>query len=469
MKLYCRECRRIATSIIYDLFIGILVFGWFQNFYGGTKTEIEMSKGVSSDSYIAFDRPLLAKPTESDAYFGSKTSEDNPEAIMTGVTRALIMEYENNSYAAYPMGYYKAITLTEENQNRVLEIISKITGLTEEQIKNLPQDYFPTVTGTIISTNNMTTNEDGGVVVQSGDSAKDNEEPSQDKDKTKKFVSQVSYDEFNNLMNEMENMIGENGSRYSKKMMITYFGISEMTYEEAWVDYNQTIQKDKVTGGFARLFCDYMGLSLGLYPIFIVVLMWLKDRTGNTSEIIYYRHISSVKLVISRYLASITMILIPVLLLSLESLIPLVSFGAESGISIDYFAFIKYIFWWLIPTVMIVSAIGVFFTLLTDSPVAIILQFLWWMLDKGLTGLSGDTKVTTLMIRHNTLRGYDIIQDGFETICINRLLMVGISIFFVILSVWILRQKRKGRIDAANIYSKCLGLIQNKFSFGNTK
>lgn len=85
------------------------------------------------------------------------------------------------------------------------------------------------------------------------------------------------------------------------------------------------------------------------------------------------------------------------------------------------------------------------------------------MIDKGMTGLSGDTSIATLMIRHNTLRGYEIIQEGFETICMNRLLLVGLSIMFVILSVCVLGQKRKGRINATNIYGKCFGYIQNKF------
>ena len=73
------------------------------------------------------------------------------------------------------------------------------------------------------------------------------------------------------------------------------------------------------------------------------------------------------------------------------------------------------------------------------------------------------TSIATLMIRHNTLRGYEIIQEGFETICMNRLLLVGLSIMFVILSVCVLGQKRKGRINATNIYGKCFGYIQNKF------
>lgn len=197
--------------------------------------------------------------------------------------------------------------------------------------------------------------------------------------------------------------------------------------------------------------------------------MWLKDRLDNMTELLYIRRVSSLKLVLTRYLASITMVLIPVILLSFESLVPLISFGSEHGISIDYFAYIKYILWWLLPTIMIVSAIGVFSTLLTDSPIAALLQFLWWIIDKGATGLSGDTKNTTLMIRHNTLRGYELIKDNFHVICVNRLLMAGISILLVILSVWILQQKRKGKINVANIYGKALENIKSKFSFIHTK
>lgn len=458
MKLYIRECRRIATSIIYYLFIAILVFSWFQNFRGVTKTEIDWANGISPAN-IGFERALLSKPSSNDEYFGSKTSEDNPEAIMTGVTRALLSEYESNSYATYPIGYYKAITLSGDEQSRVLEILCEITGLTKEQLEDLPDNYFPAITGTIISFDAMTVDENGDLTMEMGNS----EETDMEKDKTKHFISQVTYARFKELMQEMENIIGEEGSKYSAEMMITYFGMSEMTYEEAYTEYNNTVEKDKVTGGFARLFCDYMGLALGLYPIFIVVIMWLKDRISNEAELIYSRKVSTLKLVLSRYFASITMVLIPVILLSFESLIPLMSFGADKGIPIDGLAYIKYILWWLLPTVMIVSATGMFFTLLTDSPIAIVLQFLWWTVDKGMTGLSGDTSIATLMIRHNTLRGYEIIQEGFETICMNRLLLVGLSIMFVILSVCVLGQKRKGRINATNIYGKCFGYIQNKF------
>ena len=462
MKLYLKECKKIASSIIFYLFIGILIFSWFQNFRGVTQTEINWANGMEPAD-IGFERPLLSKPSEKDDYFGSKVSEDNPEAIMTGVTRALLSEYEANSYATYPLGYYKANTLSGDEQKQVLGILCEITGLTEEELKNLSDDYFPAVTGTIISFDAMNVDKDGNLNMEMGSRTDTKSEDN----KYAHFVSQVTYEHFKELMRKMEAIIGEKGSQYAPKMMLTYFGMSEMNYEEALKEYNQTINQDKVTGGFARLFCDYMGLALGLYPVFLVVIIWMKDRMSNVIELIYSRKVFSIKLVLSRYLAVITMVLIPVLLLSLESLVRLMSFGAKNGIQVDCFAYIKYIVWWLLPEVMLVCAIGMFFTLLTDSLIAIVFQFLWWMVDKGITGLSGDTKLTTLMIRHNTLRGYEIIQKDLQIIFMNRLLMAGIGILFVILSIWVLTFKRKGKINAANVYNRGLGYIQGKLSSGS--
>ncbi len=464
MKLYFKECKKIVASVIYYFFIAILVFSWFQNFRGVTKTEINWEKGIPPTD-IGFERSLLSEPSEDDDYFGNKVSEDDPVAIMMGVTRALLSEYKSNRYATYPLGYYKAITLGDDEQKHVLEILCEITGLTEEQLKDLPEDYFPAVTGSIISFDAMSVDENGNLNTVMENMADTESED----DKYKHFISQVTYEHFKELMQEMESIIGEKGSQYSPEMMITYFGMSEMTYGEACEEYNQTINHDKVTGGFARLFCDYMGLELGLYPIFLVVLIWMKDRIGNAAELIYSKKISSAGLVVSRYLASITMVLLPAFLLSFESLVPLISFGAKRGIPVDYFAYIKYILWWLLPEVMAVCAIGIFFTLLTDSPIAIAVQFLWWMVDKGVTGLSGDTGAATLMIRHNTLRGYEMIQGKFQMICMNRLLMAGIGILFVILSIGVLSFKRKGKINAANIYHRCFEHMQDKLSFGSKK
>jgi len=410
--------------------------------------EIGRGNGTAGADY-GIDRPLLAKPLKTDKFYGTKTKE-NPEKIMCGMADILLTEYRNNSYTTYPLGYYKSVSLDEDGQNRILEILCEITGLTKSQLDTLPKDYFPGINGTIIHSGSFETDSRGNIVVGDITNA---ENPDKSVDKTKHFISQVSYERFKELLAEAES-ITEGGYYYSLDVLTECFGQSDMSYEEAMEEYNHAVFDENITVPFARLFCDYMGLALGLYPIFIVVVMWLKDPMDNGTELIYARKISSFKLVFSRYLAGITMILIPVVLLSFESLIPLISFGAENGFSVDYFAYIRYICWWLLPTVMAVCAAGMFFTLLTDSPIAIILQFLWWTVDKGVTGLSGDTNITTLMVRHNTLRGYEIIQDGLEAICINRAALAGMGILFAGLSVWILGQKRKGRINAANIKNK---------------
>lgn len=146
-------------------FIIFLLLFWFlagHRIFEVTQAEINRANGITPAA-VGFERPLLSKPSKEGNYFGSKISEEDPEAIMTGVTRTLLSEYEDNSYATYPLGYYKVITLSSSKQKQVLEILCEITGLTEEELKNLPDDYFPTVTGTMISFEAMNVDKDGNL------------------------------------------------------------------------------------------------------------------------------------------------------------------------------------------------------------------------------------------------------------------------------------------------------------------
>ena len=99
---------------------------------------------------MGFERPLLSKPSEKKMIISAvrfrKITRSNYDRRFT---RALLSEYEANSYTTYPLGYYKTITLSGDEQKQVLGILCEITGLTEEELKNLPGDYFPAVTGTL--------------------------------------------------------------------------------------------------------------------------------------------------------------------------------------------------------------------------------------------------------------------------------------------------------------------------------
>lgn len=456
--LFIKELKKICFSIVYILFIGLLLLSWHENFYGVTSKEIQASNGAEASitSQIT-GGSILAKPEQGADNYGL-IKKEVPDKIMCGGTDMLIIEYLNNSYATYPFNYYKEVILSTEEQKEILSIIEEITGLSEEQIKNLPDDYFPSVNGNIIHMGgDAAQNQDGSFSF----STENSDTLQEEEDYTKHFVAQVSYERFKELMSQAEEIIGD-GSYYSMDMLLEYYGQAEMTYDEAINEYNKTIYDDKVSIAFARLFCDYMTRVLGLYTIFIVVVFWLKDRRNKMNELINSKQIETVKLITVRTLAILTAVILPVIILSFESLIPLMEYSAETGIAIDAFAFIKYILWWLLPTVIVVTGLGTFLTILTTTPIAILVQFIWWFIDSAITGLSGDTRLYTLMIRHNSLNGAELIQRDFNIIWLNRGLMMFVSIVLIYLSIVIYNKKRGGKLDYAYFIQKHFGIFKER-------
>ena len=172
------------------------------------------------------------------------------------------------------------------------------------------------------------------------------------------------------------------------------------------------------------------------------------------------KQIGTTKLITIRFLAMLAAVLLPITILSFESLIPLIEFSAETGIAIDVFAFLKYIVWWLLPTAMIVTSSGMFLTILTSMPIAILVQFVWWFIDTSLTALSGDTKIFTLMIRHNLLRGSELIKQDFNLICLNRGLFVILSLILIALSVVVYNKKRGGKLNYDFFLQKHFGFLR---------
>ena len=456
--MFLKEMKKTVCSVVYLLFLALMIYNWYENFYGVTEKEIR--KAYESDSSVystVTGGAILAEPDPETGSYGTK-SEENPEKIMCGGTDKLIIEYLNNSYATYPVSYYKEVILDEEEQEKILEIIQEITGLNEEQISNLPDDYFPRVNGNIIHMESGAETEmDIAADIGEADVA------AEAKDYTKHFISQVTYDRFKELMAEASDIIGP-GSNYTRDNLLLYYGQVEMDYEEAVDEYHTTIYDDKVTTAFARLFCDYLSRTLGLYPVFLAVAMWMRDRRCRMQELINVKAIGTAKLIIVRYLALLAAVLIPVFLLSLESLVPLVEFSVETGIEIDLFAFAKYILWWLLPTSMIVLALGMFLTILTRTPVAVIVQLVWWFMDSSFTELSGDTGLFTLMIRHNLLNGSELIRQDLGIIWMNRGIMAGVAVLLVLLSIVIYDMKRGGKLEQKNKMPKWLGALAKRFS-----
>ncbi len=396
-QLFVRECRQTARSLIFWLTVLILIFD-FTTQLGEMEIDEEPQPGQES--------------------YGHRQSKD-PDVIMRSTLGQLTEEYVRENYTTYPIGFYKNVTLNEENDARIGEILEETAGIAgRESAEQIMEEWY------------AARNEPG----LAGDSLK--VEP----------ADGLTYEHFTELMDEADKILG-GGSNYGKEYREKNAQVP-MTYEDAVKEYDALIEEDRLTGGYARLFCDYMVIFLGILPVFLAVTRGLRDRRSMMQELIYTRKCSSLTVIVSRYLAMLVMLTLPVLILSLNPLLKCMSYAGKAGIAADTLAFVKYTFGWLFPTIMIVSALGMFLTELTDTAAAVLVQGAWWFIAVfgGVDRLSGGMYGWNPMPRHNTELNWQGFHDGFAQLAANRLLYTVAALLLVLLTVLIYSQKRKGRL-----------------------
>ena len=353
-----------------------------------------------SQEVLNFSNEIITVPQQGEAY-GTQQKEE-PELIMPAAFSSLYKEFTANEYIAYPIGFYKNVKLNDTDQEKMAEIISTLSGVPVDDLLNK---------------SNIKVN----------------------------LSADISYKKFKECMKQADNLIG-GGSNYSENSLLN-FSCVKITYEEAVESYNLIASTDKFTGAYARLFCDYIGIILSILPVFIAVAVCLKDRRAKMNDLIYARKISSFKLILSRYFAIIIAVMLPTVILAYISNSTI--WGQYSGMNLDYFAPLKYAIGWLMPSAMIAVAIGIFFTELTETPIAIAIQGLWWFIDlhAGVSRMGGVHTLFELTPRHNVLGNTQIFLDEFNTLVANRLVMSGAALLFVIATVIIYEQKRRGRFS----------------------
>ena len=353
-----------------------------------------------SQEVLNFSNEIITVPQQGEDY-GTQQKEE-PELIMPAAFSSLYKEFTANEYIAYPIGFYKNVKLNDTDQEKMAEIISTLSGVPVDDLLNK---------------SNIKVN----------------------------LSADISYKKFKECMKQADNLIG-GGSNYSENSLLN-FSCVKITYEEAVESYNLIASTDKFTGAYARLFCDYIGIILSILPVFIAVAVCLKDRRAKMNDLIYARKISSFKLILSRYFAIIIAVMLPTVILAYISNSTI--WGQYSGMNLDYFAPLKYAIGWLMPSAMIAVAIGIFFTELTETPIAIAIQGLWWFIDlnAGVSRMGGVNTLFELTPRHNVLGNTQIFLDEFNTLVANRLVMSGAALLFVIATVIIYEQKRRGRFS----------------------
>ena len=403
-QLLMKECRQTARSLIYWLVVLVLLFDYTSQL-GGTEIESKPEKGQED--------------------YGFKSSDDE-NIIMETTLGLLVQEYDEGRYTTYPIGFVKRVTLNEKEEQRMEEIIQETTGISgRDEAEKVMDAWYESQRAAM---------EDSQMPVIIGYPAV-------------KPAPGLSYGRFCELMDEADRILG-GGSDYGEG---SRGGTEPRTYEDALKEYQDLTEKDRLTGGYARLFCDYMGIFLGLLPVFLAVTRGLRERRSGMQELIYSRKCSSAAIIFSRYAAMLVMLLIPVLLLSLPLLMQCLRYASSSGIAADPWAFVKYTFGWLMPTVMAAAAVGMFFTELTDTAFAVLVQGAWWFITvfTGADTLHGGMYGWNLIPRHNTAMNYAGYQEGFSQLAANRIMYVLLALALAALTAVIYDQKRKGRYRLA--------------------
>lgn len=394
-KLFMKECSQTAKSLTYWLLVIIMVL-----FFASQMGQMDMEKA----------------PEKGLENYGVKPSKDK-NIIMSATLGMLAGEYAEGRYTTYPIGFVKSVTLGKEEEAKVGEILKEATGLDKEEIEEKIDEFYENSGGIITSRPVL--------------------EP----------LESLSYGRFEEIMQEVDDMLG-GGSSYALDSLGDN-GSEPKTYEDAVKEYEELVQKDGYTGGYARLFSDYMVIILGILPVFLAVTRELRDRRANMQELIYVRRSSSMTIIASRYLSMVVMILIPVFALSIQPLASCVTYAKTAGISVDYLAFAKYIAGWLLPTVMVVTALGMLLTELTDTALAVLVQGAWWFVSifMGAKTMDGGRYGWNLIPRHNTILNYSGYQEGFSQLLTNRILYASLAVIAVSVTAWIYSQKRKGRMN----------------------
>ncbi|MDE5818159.1 MAG: hypothetical protein K2I07_02415 [Lachnospiraceae bacterium] len=444
--MFCRELKKIIWGIPYLLFVVVLTLALF-------------SQGV-----LEFDTEGSVSKPEPGGNYGTK-NEEIPELIMPAALQSLYAEFQQNEYRTYPIGFIKTVKLNDKEQAEIAEIISRITGIDTEKLYGENENSYTAgeFSIQIDGDGSLQPDGNGGFTISMDDAAAINSMQEEPLDLTVR--ANLSYSEFRELMQRADDLLG-GGSDYAADALIG-FGTVPVTYEEALERYELMKTRDHVTGGYARLFSDYaVAMALSILPVFLAVIMDMKDRSCKMAELIYTRKASGIKIIFTRYFALLTAVMLPIILLSYLSNAGI--WGMYQGMDLDYFAPLKYDLGWIMPSAMIAIALGMCLTELTNTPLAIAVQGLWWFVDinMGIKSVASSYSLFRLAPRHNAgtntyFRTQDFI-DNFPRLITNRLLFAGLSILLVIVTIVIFEANRKGQINGNHKLKKALANFRNR-------
>ncbi|GMQ60283.1 ABC transporter permease [Vallitalea sediminicola] len=252
----------------------------------------------------------------------------------------------------------------------------------------------------------------------------------------------ISEQEYQDILQQLNNELSHINMYKDDK--IKNLVAKKILFEETIRRKEEIATEEKVTGSYARLFADYIGIAVGFFAVFIAAFTLIRDRKYKSYEIIYTKKISSIKYVLSKYIGNVFLMLIVVLVLAGYSTI---YFANHYG-NIDYFAFIKISITWILPTIMIVTSLAYLLQIVSGNGILpIIVQFVYW--NYSMPFSNSQYNVSKYIIRYNHVSTLSEYQKVANDIMINRIVTVAVSVVILIGAIWIFERKR-GNICGKN-------------------
>lgn len=405
--LFFKECKKILFSLTFLIYI-VAVVGFYM-----TQFSADADEKISQPSQGLEDYGTIAKEV--------------PEILMPEAANGLVTEYLNGYYVAYPIGFYKEVKLSEKKTVKMAEIITEITGISKQELDGF-SDF-----------------DEGGMTMMPDGNGGYIPVPKEPNLPEINIPDTMTYERFRELMRKADKIIG-GGSQYSDNNIVDNFSRVPKTYEDALAEYNDIFEKDKVTGAYARLFCDYMGIIVSILPVFAAAALTNADRKSRMEQLIYARKISSVKLVLTRFSALVITLAVPVILLAFIASFRVAKLYPEN--STDFFAIPKMSVGWLVPNIMFSAALGMAFTEISSQLIAVFVQgVLWFGSIMSDTDLTGDIGRSTLVCRHNSLYDRNAFMENFNEFLFNRIFYTVLALVITAFTIWIYTEKRKGGLN----------------------
>ena len=451
MRLFGMECKKIAKSILYWVLVLALLAVSLYQYDPSVESELRRTNDPASVFYTATDGDYAEERN-------SVPDEAMERTMMIGATKLLMYNYRDNCYQYYPFGYVKEKTMSDKEQAVILQYLMELTGLSEQELAGTKDGAGDTNIGDVpisgggafvLEPGKGSTNENGQFAVEPDEwqyvpsDGTSSETPSQS---SGSFEIQVSFERFKEIMEEVNRMIGRNSYFSWTMLKLYYFGndMEEVPITER--QHREFYEGDRVTGAFARYYCDSISISVLFLPVFVIVDLMLRDKRRKMQGLTYPRTISSAKLICTRYAAAVCMTMLPILILPVKSLVVLMRYCGSIGVQADVFAFVKYTLAWILPTVLLIMAIGLVVTALLENYTAILLAGLIWLVGKPTIDKldGGNYGLFDLIIRHNTLKGYGRMMENIQMLALNRITISVIALALVGLAVLVYSKKRKG-------------------------